>query len=158
MKRVIPIIGIVTVVLQLIRFWPLSPNTVLSAFVTGGVAYISCKLGWKVQRNQLLRVGYKKWGKWLTNAFIRTVVFLTILLALLFVSFHNPICNEATVGSMYGRCEQYSGHSAEAEGDIPFKPVGKAFYPLLLALTYYIGGAARRLEYTRDKGQGETAE
>lgn len=150
MKRVIPIIGIAAVITQLIRLWPLDVTTVLSAFVTGGVFYIACKLGWDMQKDRILQDGYKGWGVWVAKAVRGTVIFLTLSLALLFFSFHNPICKE-TGDQFYGRCEKYAGQPSDTEKDIPFNPANKSFYPLLLALVYYTGSAAKRIEYTKDK-------
>ncbi len=151
MQKVIPILGIVAVIVQLVRFWPLSPIFVFSAFVTGAVFYIACKLGWDMQSYQINQNGYKGWGNWLSNAALRTVIFLIISLGLLFISFHNPICEE-TGDSLYGRCEQYS--EEDDIKDVPFLPADKALYPLLLALTYYMGSSAQRIEYSKElKGE-----
>ena len=58
MKIVLPIIGTVTVFVQLIRFWPFTFTTLLSALVTGGVFYIACKLGWDTQKGRILQDVY----------------------------------------------------------------------------------------------------
>lgn len=146
MRRMRPIIGSLAVLVQLLRFWPLNLTDILTAFVTGGVFYIACKVGWDIQKYQINQVGYKGWGHWFSRAVTGTAIFLVISLTLLFISFHNPICEE-TKDSLYGRCEQYSSNSSDPEKPLPFKPTDKALYPFFLALAYYIGSATKRFEY-----------
>lgn len=151
MKIVIPIIGAVAVIVQMIRFWPLTFTTLLTSLVTGAVFYIACKLGWDTQRGRILKDGYKGWGNWCKRVVLGLSVFLTLSLVVIFFSFHNPICAE-TGDPFYGRCEKYSDEHQEAPADISFNLVGKAIFPLLLAGTFIVGSAAVRIEHLRKKG------
>lgn len=149
MKMIVPIIGVAAVTIQLIRFWPsFTFTTLLSSFVTGGVFYIACKIGWETQKGRIMQDGYRGWGDWCKRIFIGMAVFLSLSLALLFFSFHNPICEERG-GPFYGRCEKYAEESAEAGNDVSFNLGGKVFYPLLLGLAFIAGSAAIRIEHNR---------
>ncbi len=154
MKIVLPIIGTAAVVFQLIRFWPVTLATLLSAFVTGGVFYIACKLGWDTQKGRILQDGYKGWGDWFKRTLFGIVAFLALSLGLLFFSYHNPICKE-TGDPFYGRCEKFVEESAETKSGNSFNLGGKAFYPLCLAIAFITGSVATRIEYLRRKGQGD---
>ena len=154
MKIVIPIIGAAAVIVQLIRFWPLTFITLLSVLVTGGVFYIACKLGWEAQKGRILQNGYKGWGDWCKRALLGTTVFLTLSLTLLFFSFNNPICEE-TGDPFYGRCEKYIEESSETKNSVSFNLGGKALYPLFLAIAFIIGSAATRVEHIRKVGQDD---
>lgn len=152
MRKMLPAIGISAVLIQLILLWPLSVNTLLSAMVTGGVMYLSCKLGWDNQNNRVLKKGYLGWLEWLKRAIRGVTIFLILSLALTFYSYHNPICEEFG-SALYGRCEQYSQNQEDVDKTIPFNPASKAIYPLLLAFAYYAGGAAMLRQYTSVKRQ-----
>lgn len=148
MKKMIPVIGVAAVIVQIVRFWPLDLVSFFSALVTGGVFYIACNIGWNMQKDRILQHGLKGWGDWFVKALAGTVIFLGLSLTLLFFSFNNPICRE-TGDQFYGRCEKYNGQADKTGPDIPFNPANKAFYPLLLALTYYAGSAAKRFEHIK---------
>ena len=154
MKVVLPIIGTAAVIVQLIRFWPFTFATLLSAFVTGGVFYIACKLGGDTQKGRILQDGYKGWGDWCKRALLGTTAFLTLSLALLFFSFNNPICEE-TGDPFYGRCEKFIGQSIETKNNISFNLGAKSVYPLLLAVAFITGSAATRIEHIRKMGQND---
>lgn len=154
MKIVIPIIGAIAVVVQLIRFWPLTFATLLSALVTGGVFYIACKLGWKTQKGRILQDGYKGWGDWCKRVLLGTAAFLTLSLTLLFFSFNNPICEE-TGDPFYGRCEKFIEESSETKNSVSFNLGAKSLYPLFLAIAFIIGSAATRIEHTKKMGQND---
>ncbi len=152
MKRMIPAVGIAAVLIQIIRLWPPSVYTLLTAMVTGGLVYLSCKLGWNNQKNRISINGYQGWVEWAKRALRGVTIFLILSLALLFYSFHNPICEEFG-SALYGRCEQKSQSQDNADTTIPFNPANKAIYPLLLAFAYYSGGAAMLRQYTSVKRQ-----
>lgn len=152
MKVVIPSIGVAAVIIQLIRLWPLGFSSLLPAFVTGGVFYIACKVGWDMQKNRILQDGYKGWGNWFKRAIIGISVFLTLSLTLLFYSFHNPICEE-TGDPFYGRCEKHSTDTIGSKTGTSFNMAVKVFYPLLLALAFVAGSGAKRIEYMKEKGK-----
>jgi len=133
MKTVLPIIGTAAVIVQLIRFWPCTFTTLLSALVTGGVFYTACKLGWETQKGRILQDGYKGWGDWCKRALLGTATFLALSLTLLFFSFNNPICKE-TGDPFYGRCEKFIEESSGAKISVPFNLGDKSFYPLFLAI------------------------
>ncbi len=154
MKIVLPIIGTTAVIVQLIRFWPFTLTKLLSAFVTGGVFYIACKLGRDTQKGHILKDGYKGWGDWSKRALLGSVAFLTLSLALLFFSFNNPICEETGV-PFYGRCEKFIEESSETNNRISFNLGGKALYPLFLAVAFIAGSAAARIEHIRRIGQND---
>ncbi len=151
MKRMVPIIGTAAMIIQLIRLWPFSFTSLLSALVTGGVFYIACKLGWDTQKGSILKDGYKGWGDWCKRALLGMTVFLTLSLVLLFFSFHNPICEE-TGDSFYGRCEKYAEESTETNTSVSFNLGSKVYYPLLLVFAFVAGSAATRIEHIRKKG------
>ena len=154
MKIVLPIIGTAAVIVQLIRFWPFTFTTLLSALVTGGVFYIACKLGWDTQKGRILQNGYTGWGDWCKRALLGTTAFLILSLALLFFSFNNPICKE-TGDPFYGRCEKFIEESSETKTSVSFNLGGKAFYPLFLAIAFITGSAATRIEHIRKMGQND---
>ena len=112
MRMIVPIIGTTAIIVQLIRLWPFTFTSLVSALATGGVFYFACKLGWDTQKGSILKDGYKGWGDWCKRALLGMTVFLTLSLTLLFFSFHNPICKD-TGDPFYGRCEKYAAESAE---------------------------------------------
>lgn len=146
MKRIMPIAGIITVIVQLFHLWPLDVQAVLAALVTGCVFYISCKLGWEVQRNQINQDSYKGWAVWCRDAMVGTFLFLTITFIVLFLSLHNPIC-DGTEEYLFGRCEQSSLDSSASQESLPLIPMGKGLYALLLVITFYIGSVSKRIEH-----------
>ncbi|NNK94001.1 MAG: hypothetical protein HKP41_06585 [Desulfobacterales bacterium] len=151
MRIIVPIIGTTAIIVQLIRLLPFTFTALLSALVTGGVFYITCKLGWDTQKGSILKNGYKGWGDWCKRALLGMTVFLTLSLALLFFSFHNPIC-EDTGDPFYGRCEKFAVESIETNTGISFNLGRKVYYPLLLAIAFVAGSAATRIEHIRKKG------
>ena len=151
MRMIVPIIGTTAIIVQLIRLLPFTFTSLLSALVTGGVFYISCKLGWDTQKGTILKDGYKEWGDWFKRAVLGMTVFLAFSLTLLFFSFRNPIC-EDTGYPFFGRCEKFAAGSTEANTAISFNLGRKASYPLLLALAFIAGSAATRIEHTRKNG------
>lgn len=158
MRKVIPAVGITAMLFQLIRLWPLSLNTMLLAMITGGLMYLSCKLGWDNQKSRIAQNGHLGWVEWFKRAIRGITIFLLASLALLFFSFHNPICEEFG-DSLYGRCEQQTDSTKNTEdATTPFNPISKAVAPLLLAFAYYAGGAAVIRQYTKVKGQIGTIE
>lgn len=152
MRKMIPAIGIAAGVVQLIRLWPPSLYTLLSAMVTGGIVYLSCIIGWENQKNRILKSGYQGWPEWGKRAIRGVTIFLILSITILFFSFNNPICTEFG-SALYGRCEQSAQNQDTADQTIPFNPASKAIYPLLLAIAYYAGGAAMLRQYTSIKQQ-----
>lgn len=152
MKVVIPIIGVMAVTVQLIRFWPLDSENFLVPFVTGAVFYIACKVGWEMQRSRILQDGYRGWLNWCLRTLIGTAVFLTLSLTLLFFSHNNPICEE-TGDPFFGRCEKYSTMTTTVAAEVSFNVAAKANYPLLLALAFAVGSFTKRLEYAKSQNR-----
>ena len=151
MRMIVPIIGTTAIIVQLIRLLPFTFTSVLSALVTGGVFYITCKLGWDTQKGKILRDGYKGWGNWFLRALLGITVFLTLSITLLFLSFSNPICEDTGV-PFYGRCEKYAAAPTETTATISFDLGRNAYYPLLLAIAFFVGSGALRIEYMRKNG------
>ena len=151
MRIIVPIIGTTAIIVQLFRLLPFTFTSLLSALVTGGVFYITCKLGLDTQKGSILKDGYKGWGDWCKRALLGMTVFLTLSLALLFFSFYNPIC-EDTGDPFYGRCEKFAAESIETNTSISFNLGRKVYYPLLLAIAFFAGSAATRIEHIRKKG------
>lgn len=157
MRKVIPAVGIAAVLFQLIRLWPLNFNALLSAMVTGGVMYLACKIGWVNEKNRILQKGDQGWGEWLKRSLRGGTIFLVLSLAVIFYSFHNPICEEFS-SALYGRCQQYSENMENADKTIRFNPATQAIYPLLLAIAYYAGRAAMLRQYISVKRQVDNSQ